>query len=141
MDDENIAPNTRVPDYITNMMQYNYIRISKYFMLYEFEDPITHLVILHPKMLLAATELRINLKDKFTIIAGYKEPKAETLEGCNTHLAHSAGLAIDVIIRDINKDNFIKIAESSGFNITGDFIEYIHLEVELKVPIGAKTDA
>lgn len=121
-------------------MQYNYIRISKYFLLYEFEDPITHLVIIHPKMLLAATELRITLKDKFTIIAAYKDPKAETYEGCSDHLSHSGGLAIDVIPVEIPKTTLRLVAEASGFNNITDYSEYLHLEVALKVPAGAKTN-
>ena len=141
MDNNNIAPNTNVPDYITNMQQYNYVRLSKYFMLYEFEDPITHLVILHPKLLLAATQLRITLKDKFTVIAAYKDPKAETTEGSYSHDAHAAGLAIDVIHKDIDKATFKLVAEGSGFNSIVDYSEYIHLEVALKIPTGVKTNA
>jgi len=141
MSGEGIAPNTNVPEYITSMQQYNYIKLSKYFFLYEFEDPLTHLVIIHPKLLLAATQLRITLKDKFTIIAAYKDPTAETTEGSYSHEAHAAGLAIDVIPVNISKENLKLVAEGSGFNGIIDYVEYLHLEVALKVPTGVKNNA
>jgi hypothetical protein len=141
MSGEGIAPNTNIPEYITNMMQYNYVRISKYFILYEFEDPITHKVIIHPKLLLAATMLKITIKDKFTIIAAYKEAVEGSGEELCSFDAHTAGLAIDVLVKDISKDAFKLIAKGSGFDYVQDCTEYFHLEVALKVPSGVINNA
>lgn len=141
MVENGIAPDVNVPEYITNMQRYNYVKISKYFMLYEFEDPLTHLLIIHPKLLLAATQLRITLKDKFTIIAAYKDPTAETTETIYSNDAHAAGLAIDVIPNNIAKETLKLVAQGSGFDSVMNYSEYLHLEVALKVPSGAKNNA
>jgi len=122
--------NDKVPGYIADLSRYNYVKLNNYFFLYDFEDPLTHLVKIHPKILLAATQVMITLKDKVTIIAGYMNERYSGMESVGEFEAHYAGRAVDFTSCGLSENTLKVVCEASGFNRIIKYAMYTHAEID-----------
>jgi len=119
----------KTPNYIVDFNKYNYVKVNNYFFLYDFEDPITHLVLIHPKILLAATQVAIALRDKISIIAGYMNERYSDMESLEDFEAHNTGRAVDFTPDNTDKVTLMAVCEASGFNVVKEYEHYIHAEI------------
>jgi hypothetical protein len=131
MDNDKVLHSNGVPDYIVDWYRPNYIKINKYFFLYEFEDDVTHQVILSPRLLFVCTQLAIEAKGKFKIIRAY-DPGVDFDDETNCPVgSHKNGLSVDLVPEKIDKDALAAICKRVGFDIVFTYENYLHCQVTI----------
>jgi hypothetical protein len=129
MDNDKVLHSNGVPDYIVDWSRPNYIKINKYFMLYEFEDVLTHQVILNPRLLFVCTQLAIEAKGKFQIIRAYvNRDKTNDDRDCPLY-SHSNGMSVDLMPLNTDKDALTAICKRVGFDIIIITENFLHCQV------------
>jgi hypothetical protein len=131
MDNNHVLHSNGVPDYIVDWLRPNYIKINKYFFLYEFEDPLTHQVIISPRLLFICTQLAIEAKGKFKILRAYDPGFIDDDEKDCYKDSHKNGMSVDLVPVNIDKDALAAICKRVGFDIVIVTENYLHCQITL----------
>jgi len=110
-------------------MRQNDIRVSENFMLYEFESPDTHEVIVHQKLIECLQRLRN--KYGLTIInSGYRTLEHNKKVGGVFDSQHRYGKAVDIHLKsDWTPERLADLAKECGFTGIGLYKTFVHMDI------------
>lgn len=110
-------------------MRQNDIKVSENFMLYEFESPDTHEVIVHAKLI----ECLQKLRDKYGsthINSGYRTVEHNKRVGGVADSQHRYGKAADIHIKSgWTPEKLAALAKECGFTGIGLYKTFVHMDV------------
>jgi len=111
------------------IMRQNDIRVSENFMLYEFESPDTHEVIVHQKLIECLQKLRY--KYGSTIInSGYRTLEHNKKVGGVADSQHRYGKAVDIHLKSSwTPERLADLAKECGFTGIGLYKTFVHMDI------------
>ncbi len=107
----------------------NAIRVGIRWRLSDFEDRITHEVIVDQRLVTALDTLRANLGHDFTIVAGYVAPGQLPHTPCRYPTSHFLGEAVDVVIVADLKHLLMTRAMEIPDLVVHEELTHVHLDV------------
>jgi uncharacterized protein YcbK (DUF882 family) len=112
------------------MDKINYIKIARYFSLYEFECPCCNRVMLSPDLLTRLDRLRGVINRPIYINSGYRCKEENQRVGGAPGSYHLLGMAVDIQVKDILLSDLLVYAQGIGFNGIGNYENnnFLHLD-------------
>ena len=111
----------------------NNIKISKDFLLSEFQSPDTHTVKLDPRLVKLNQAFRDRVGVPYTPNSAYRTPEHNKRVGGSPKSQHLEGKAIDIpLLKGYTIDEMADIAEEIGFDGIGKYNTFVHLDVRGK---------
>lgn len=113
------------------MNKINYIKIARFFSLYEFECPCCKRVMLSPDLLTRLNHLRIIINRPIYINSGYRCKEENQRVGGAPGSYHLLGMAVDIHVKDILLSDLLIYAQEIGFNGIGFYENnnFLHLDI------------
>ena len=113
------------------MNKINYIKIARFFSLYEFECPCCNRVMLSPDLLTRINHLRIIINRPIYINSGYRCKEENQRVGGVPGSYHLLGMAVDIHVKDILLSDLLIYAQGIGFNGIGNYEKknFLHLDI------------
>ena len=113
------------------MNKINYIKIARFFSLYEFECPCCNRVMLSPDLLTRLNHLRIIINRPIYINSGYRCKEENQRVGGVPGSYHLLGMAVDIQVKDILLSDLLIYAQGIGFNGIGNYEKknFLHLDI------------
>ena len=113
------------------MNKINYIKIARYFSLYEFECSCCNRVMLSPDLLTKLNHLRIIINRPIYINSGYRCKEENQRVGGVPGSYHLLGMAADIHVKDILLSDLLIYAQEIGFNGIGFYENknFLHLDI------------
>jgi len=113
------------------MDKINYIKIARYFSLYEFECPCCNRVMLSPDLLTRLNHLRIIINKPIYINSGYRCKEENQRVGGVPGSYHLLGMAVDIQVKDILLSDLLIYAQEIEFNGIGFYENnnFLHLDI------------
>jgi len=113
------------------MNKINYIKIAKFFSLYEFECPCCRRVMLSPDLLARLNHLRRVINRPIYINSGYRCKEENHKVGGAPGSYHLLGMAVDIHVKDILLSDLLLYAQEIGFNGIGFYENknFLHLDI------------
>ena len=113
------------------MNKINYIKIARFFSLYEFECPCCNRVMLSPDLLTRLNHLRNILNRPIYINSGYRCKEENQRVGGVPGSYHLLGMAVDIQVKDILLSDLLIYAQGIEFNGIGFYENnnFLHLDI------------
>ena len=113
------------------MNKINYIKITRFFSLYEFECPCCNRVMLSPDLLTRLNHLRIIINKPIYINSGYRCKEENQRVGGVPGSYHLLGMAVDIHVKDILLSDLLIYAQGIEFNGIGFYEKknFLHLDI------------
>jgi uncharacterized protein YcbK (DUF882 family) len=113
------------------MNKINYIKIARYFSLYEFECPCCNRVMLFPDLLTRLNHLGIIINRPIYINSGYRCKEENQRVGGVPGSYHLLGMAVDIHVKDILLSDLLIYAQGIEFNGIGFYENnnFLHLDI------------
>ena len=113
------------------MDKINYIKIARYFSLYEFECPCCNRVMLSPDLLTRINHLRIIINRPIYINSSYRCKEENQRVGGVPGSYHLLGMAVDIHVKDILLSDLLVYAQGIEFNGIGFYENnnFLHLDI------------
>ena len=113
------------------MNEINYIKIARFFSLYEFECPCCNRVMLSPDLLTRLNHLRIIINKPIYINSGYRCKEENQRVGGVPGSYHLLGMAVDIQVKDILLSDLLVYAQGIEFNGIGFYENknFLHLDI------------
>lgn len=93
----------------------NHFRISKNFLLSEFQSHDTKEVKIYPELIVRLELLRERIKKPIIITSGYRTPEQNTKVGGHPRSKHMEGKAADIIVKGVKLDKIHDHSWKVGF--------------------------
>ncbi len=107
----------------------NDIKISKDFLLSEFQSPDTHTVKLDPRLVNLNQAFRDRVGIPYTPNSAYRTPEHNKRVGGSPKSQHLTGKAIDIpLLKGYTIEEMAGIAEELGFTGIGLYQNFIHVD-------------
>jgi len=119
------------------MNKINYIKIARYFSLYEFECSCCNRVMLSPDLLTRLKHLRNIINRPIYINSGYRCKEENQRVGGVPGSYHLLGMAVDIQVKDILLSDLLLYAQGIGFNGIGFYEKknFLHLDIRLELKL------
>jgi uncharacterized protein YcbK (DUF882 family) len=113
------------------MSKINYIKIARFFSLYEFECPCCKRVMLSPDLLTRLNHLRNIINRPIYINSGYRCKEENHRVGGVSSSYHLLGMAADIHVKDFLLSDLLIYAQEIGFNGIGFYENnnFLHLDI------------
>jgi uncharacterized protein YcbK (DUF882 family) len=113
------------------MNKINYIKIARFFSLYEFECPCCNRVMLSPYLLTRLNHLRNIINRPIYINSGYRCKEENQRVGGVPGSYHLLGMAVDIQVKDILLSDLLIYAQGLEFNGIGFYENnnFLHLDI------------
>ena len=95
---------------------------------YEFDCKGTGRIALDPNSLDKLQTLRSRINRPFVIVSGYRSPEHNRAVGGARNSFHMQGIAFDVSLRGLDKEEMFQKAEEAGFDGIGKYNTFIHID-------------
>ena len=93
----------------------NDIQVAPNFNLQEFESPHTHEIKIVPEVIYKLQALRILLDKPIQVTSGYRTLRHNAIVGGHVTSKHMRGLAVDIVVKDVDIDLLEFYAIEVGF--------------------------
>jgi len=111
----------------------NYVYVSSYFTLRDFQSPDTETVKIDPKVLRCLDKLQRMCTDHIVVTSGYRTPAHNEKVGGAKRSYHMRGMAVDCYQADhYGKDNMVALAKrglEAGFGTAIVYKGHVHFDV------------
>ena len=113
------------------MNKINYIKIARFFSLYEFECPCCNRVMLSSDLLTRLNHLRNIIDRPIYINSGYRCKEENQRVGGVPGSYHLLGMAVDIQVKDILLSDLLVYAQEIEFNGIGFYENnnFLHLDI------------
>ena len=113
------------------MNKINYIKIARYFSLYEFECSCCNRVMLSPDLLTRLDRLRGVINRPIYINSGYRCKEENQRVGGVPGSYHLLGMAVDIHVKEILLSDLLVYAQGIEFNGIGFYENknFLHLDI------------